>query len=108
MTQVKNIKKHSRLYYSNITKIGETGKYSGNGETGDAVIVNVENNKNQVNPETQAEAKKNAERADKMGRLRTKLKTAKTKVTKSLNKIMPAISLFEKYEQERGSAKRLN
>ena len=43
-----------------------------------------------------------------MDQLRTRLKTAKSKETKSLKKIELVVNLFEKYEQERGSAKRLN
>ena len=80
--------------------MGETGKDSGNGETGGVVVVNVENSKKQVNSETQSEAKKKAGRVDKMDQFHKRLKTAKIKVTKSLNKIEPVI----KYEQERDSA----
>ena len=77
------------------------------GETGDEVTVNVE--KNEVNPNiSQEEAKKKAERSKEMDWLRMKLKTAKTKVTKNLNKIEPVIILFEKYENEGGSATRIN
>ena len=36
-----------------------------------------------------------------------KLKTAKSKVTKSVNKIETVVQLFEKYENDRGTAKRL-
>ena len=43
-----------------------------------------------------------------MDQLRIKLKTAKGKVTKSLNKIEPAVLLFEKYENEKSTAKRIN
>ena len=52
--------------------------------------------------------RKKAERAKEMDWLRMKLKTAKTKVTKNLNKIEPVIILFEKYEKEGGSATRIN
>ena len=63
--------------------MGETGNDSGSREAGGEVIVNAEANKNRVNPETQAEAKKMAERVDKIYRLRTRLKTAKSKVTRT-------------------------
>ena len=43
-----------------------------------------------------------------MDQLRMKLKTAKTKITKNMNKIEPVIILFEKYEKEGASAFRIN
>ena len=79
------------------------------GETGDQVTVNVEKNKEEVNPGiSHEEAKKKAERVKEMERLRMKLKTAKTKMTKNINKIKPVITLFEKNEKEGGSATRIN
>ena len=67
-------------------------------------IVDDKTNKNTAN----IEAQKKAERVDKMDQLRTKLKTAKGKVTKSLNKIELAVLLFEKYKNERSTTKRTN
>ena len=81
--------------------MSETEKASENKDTGgNVVVVNQEANNNEVN----IEAQKKVDRVDKMDQL----KKVKGKVTKSLNKIEPAVQLFEKYENERGTAKRLN
>ena len=77
------------------------------GETENEVTVNGE--KNEVNPKlTPEEAKIKADRVKEMDQLRMKLKTAKTKMTKNLNKIEPVIVLFEKYEKEESSATRIS
>ena len=53
-------------------------------------------------------SKVEAERVDRMDQLKIILRTSKGKVTKSLNKIEPAVVLFEKYEKEKSTAKRID
>ena len=67
-------------------------------------VVNEETSKVEANIEPQEKA----ERVDRMDQLKTMLRTAEGKVTKSLNKIEPAVVLFENYEKEKSTAKRID
>ena len=67
-------------------------------------VVNEETSKVEANIEPQ----KKAERVDRMDQLKTMLRTSKGKVTKSLNKMEPAVVLFEKYEKEKSTAKKID